>query len=97
MRWDPGMTNDQVMGSHTQKEINNNKSIWIHKQLPESEKRLILAKAIEIAVNTLFEEFIYILLTSSYTSNKRGHQLVLGLHVQQHQHNCSWNMYLKRN
>ena len=95
MRWDPGMTNDQVMGSHTQKEINNNKSIWIHKQLPESEKRLILAKTIEIAVRTLFEEFIYTL-TTSYTSNKRGHQLVQGLHVQQ-QHNCSWNMYLKRN
>ena len=57
----PGMKNSQIKGPHKQTEIPKEKLLWHHKDIPlskESKKR-ILAKAVEVAIITLFSGFIY--------------------------------------
>ena len=55
------MTNATVKGPTLQEDLSDDKCRWFHQNIPSSRKlrRKIVAKAIEIAIITVFSKFVY--------------------------------------
>ena len=58
---EPSMRNDQIKGPWHQKDILEEKRLWIHKDPPQNEatRRKILTKVVEIGIQELFVSFVY--------------------------------------